>query len=143
MGFCILGKESLDELTQMIVDRLKSVPNAQLKPPEWPEHPFNAEQVGYWVQVVPVKDLRNLHVTFPIPDLHKWYQSQPGHYLSHLIGHEGPGSLLSELKRRGWCNGLSAGPQTSARGFGFFSIDVDLSEVVWWGRVAVKTGEEN
>lgn len=27
--------------------------------------------------------------------------SQPGHYLGHLIGHEGPGSLLSELKARG------------------------------------------
>ena len=26
---------------------------------------------------------------------------QPGHYLGHLIGHEGPGSLLSELKARG------------------------------------------
>ena len=26
---------------------------------------------------------------------------QPGHYLGHLIGHEGPGSLLSELKKRG------------------------------------------
>ena len=26
---------------------------------------------------------------------------QPGNYLSHLIGHEGPGSLLSELKSRG------------------------------------------
>ena len=26
---------------------------------------------------------------------------QPGHYLGHLIGHEGKGSLLSELKLRG------------------------------------------
>ena len=26
---------------------------------------------------------------------------QPGHYLGHLIGHEGKGSLLSELKSRG------------------------------------------
>ena len=29
------------------------------------------------------------------------YTLQPGHCLGHLIGHEGPGSLLSELKSRG------------------------------------------
>lgn len=40
-------------------------------------------------------------MTFPIPDLQKYYKSNPGHYLGHLIGHEGPGSLLSELKSKG------------------------------------------
>lgn len=52
-------------------------------------------------KVVPIKDIRNLYVTFPIPDLQKYYKSNPGHYLGHLIGHEGPGSLLSELKSKG------------------------------------------
>lgn len=51
--------------------------------------------------MVPIKDIRNLYVTFPIPDLQKYYKSNPGHYLGHLIGHEGPGSLLSELKSKG------------------------------------------
>lgn len=52
-------------------------------------------------KIVPIKDIRNLYVTFPIPDLQKYYKSNPGHYLGHLIGHEGPGSLLSELKAKG------------------------------------------
>lgn len=47
---------------------------------------------------------------------------------AHLIGHEGPGSLLSELKRRGWVSNLSAGDRCLARGFGNFTISVDLSE---------------
>lgn len=34
---------------------------------------------------------------------------QADHYVSHLIGHEGAGSLLSALKARGWATGLSAG----------------------------------
>lgn len=52
-------------------------------------------------KVVPVKDIRKLYVTFPIPDLQKYYKSKPGRYLGHLIGHEGPGSLFSELKSKG------------------------------------------
>ena len=53
---------------------------------------------------------------------------QPERYLSHLIGHEGPGSLLSELKHRGWVNSLMAGESSGAKGFAFFGINVDLTE---------------
>lgn len=53
---------------------------------------------------------------------------QPGHYLSHLIGHEGPGSLLSALRSRGWCNSLVGGVRTGSKGFSFFGINVDLTE---------------
>lgn len=48
--------------------------------------------------------------------------------MSHLIGHEGKGSILSELRSRGWSNSLLAGHSTSARGFGFFDILVDLTK---------------
>lgn len=47
--------------------------------------------------------------------------------LAHLIGHEGPGSLLSELKRRGWVSTITSGGSRRARGFGFFYVDFDLS----------------
>lgn len=49
-------------------------------------------------------------------------------FAAHLIGHEGPGSLLSELKRRGWVNSLSAGDRVMARGMSCFQVTVDLSE---------------
>lgn len=55
------------------------------------------------------------------------YLLQPQAYLSHLIGHEGHGSLLSYLKRRGWANSLSAGCRMNTVGFDFFSIETDLS----------------
>lgn len=45
-----------------------------------------------------------------------------------MIGHEGKGSILSELKSRGWSNSLLAGHNTLARGFGFFDIMVDLTQ---------------
>jgi insulysin len=36
--------------------------------------------------------------------------------------------LLSELKKKGWCNNLYAGARREARGFQFFNLTVDLSE---------------
>lgn len=46
---------------------------------------------------------------------------------AHLLGHEGKGSLLSELKRLGWVSSLSAGDSPIARGMNVFDIHVDLS----------------
>jgi len=37
-------------------------------------------------------------VTFQLPPLRRYYTTKPDHYISHLVGHEGPGSLLSALK---------------------------------------------
>lgn len=44
------------------------------------------------------------------------------------MGHEGPGSILSVLKARGWSNSLVAGHRPSPRGIGFFAVAVDLTE---------------
>ncbi len=59
--------------------------------------------------------------------LHIILYMQPTYYVSHLIGHEGPGSLLSYLKARGWCRNLGAGQRGGAKGFSFFSISMDMT----------------
>ncbi|XP_062286623.1 insulin-degrading enzyme isoform X2 [Scomber scombrus] len=128
MGLCVLGRESLDEMTSMVVELFGEVENKNVPIPEFPEHPFQEEHLRQFYSVVPIKDIRNLYVTFPIPDLQKYYKSNPGHYLGHLIGHEGPGSLLSELKSKGWVNTLVGGQKEGAKGFMFFIINVDLTE---------------
>ncbi|KAI0220840.1 Insulin-degrading enzyme [Lamellibrachia satsuma] len=116
MALAVLGKETLDELTDLVVPLFAGVTNKSVAVPEWPEPPFGPDQLKLTAQVVPVKDIRNLSVMWPIPDLQPYYQSNPGHYLGHLIGHEGPGSLLSELKARGWINTLVGGRNMGRKG---------------------------
>ena len=45
-------------------------------------------------------ELLQVSVTFQLPCLHGQYHKKADHYISHLVGHEGPGSLLSALKVR-------------------------------------------
>lgn len=46
---------------------------------------------------------------FQLPSLTNQYRSKADEYISHLVGHEGKGSLLSALKAKGWASELSAG----------------------------------
>lgn len=51
--------------------------------------------------------------------------TKQGQYISHLVGHEGPGSLLSYLKRKGWANSLSAeGESVRFQIFNYLFVDV-------------------
>ena len=120
--------ESLDDLEKMSVELFSDVENKNVPVPEWKEHPFGEEQLRVKGYIVPIKDIRKLNITFPIPDLRDHYQAKPERYISHLLGHEGPGSLLSVLKNNGWVNSLVAGESSGAMGFAFFGINVDLTE---------------
>ena len=76
---------------------------------------------------MPVRDLRSLSVWWALPPLHPLYRSKPHRILSHLIGHEGEGSLLSLLKSKGWCDALSAGETNSNSDFALFEVRMDPS----------------
>lgn len=76
----------------------------------------------------PIQDTRGLEITFPFPDVDHLYGSKPSHYITHFVGHEGRGSILSCLKRRGWSNYLRAGLSHGAAGFDFLKITVDLTK---------------
>lgn len=73
-------------------------------------------------------DTRSIELTFPFMDEDEHYRTHPSRYAAHLIGHEGPGSLLAYLKKKGWANSLSAGPTPVASGSAFFQISIKLTE---------------
>ena len=68
-----------------------------------------------------------MEISFPIDEQTSHWQFKPGSYLADLIGHEGPGSLHSYLKERGWITELSTGIEDLARGFATFEVTLSLS----------------
>ncbi|CAH0533994.1 Protease 3 [Vibrio stylophorae] len=83
-------------------------------------------QIAIYVQ--PIKDIRKLTLSFDLPDLSHLYRSKPLSYIAHLLGDEGPGSLMAYLKKQGWITALSAGGGLSGSNFREFSISVALTE---------------
>ncbi|KAL2024660.1 hypothetical protein VTK56DRAFT_6861 [Thermocarpiscus australiensis] len=110
MKLCVLGREPLDVLQSWVVEHFSSVKNKDLAPNRWvDEVPFTREQLGIQIFAKPVMDTRELSLTFPFIEQDHLYESQPSRYISHLIGHEGPGSIMAYIKSKGWANGLYAG----------------------------------
>lgn len=106
MSLSILGRESLDELEEMTLKYFADIENKNVELPHWSDKVFLEDQHHTKLYILPIKDTRNLTISFQIPDYDEHFRSGPEHYISHLVGHEGKGSILSELKTRGWCNNL-------------------------------------
>lgn len=129
MKLAVLGRESLDELEGWVQELFTDVPNQGLEKLSWDGLPiYDHDEVGTQIFSKPVMDRRMLDIYFTYPDEEPLYESHPSRYLSHLIGHEGPGSLLAYLKAKGWANGLSAGASPVCPGSGFFMTQLQLTD---------------
>ncbi|CAF0723441.1 unnamed protein product [Adineta steineri] len=127
MSLAILGNQSLDELQSLVMKSFNDIPNKKLKQVKYPADPYGETKRKTICYVVPVKEHRHLTINWVIPDHKDLYYCNPESYLSHLIGHEGDGSLLSHLKKMGLATELVSGEKNAAPGFNFFTVDLELT----------------
>lgn len=73
-------------------------------------------------------DFYAFELSFPIPYQAPHWRVKPASFISHYVGHEGPGSLHAYLKNRGWITSLSSGEQALARGFAMFKVTIHLTK---------------
>ena len=140
MTLAIVAPQSLTTLKKMAMNTFSAVPNHKIENPEiaWSGviAPFSDDSViagcGNIVEIVPVQDLRMLVLTFPIiyqstQDRLDSLLTKQADYVSHLLGHEGPGSLLSYMKKQQWANSLGSSTEAELSDFETFSVTVELT----------------
>lgn len=128
MKLVVLGRESLEQLQEWVESLFSAVKNTDLPQNRWDGLPaYTDEQLATRIFTKPVMQTNAIDIRFPYPDETELYDSQPSRYLSHLIGHEGPGSILAYVKAKGWAYGLSAGGMTICPGTAIFTISISLT----------------
>ncbi|KAG6851274.1 hypothetical protein H0H93_011710 [Arthromyces matolae] len=119
MRLCVIGRESLDELSELTSTLFSPILNRGRDAlPMIPDHPFGPNEKGT------VMSFHALEISFPLEYQPPLWKHKPANFLSH----EGPGSLHSYLTKKGWITSLSSGPQNLARGFAMFKVTVHLTE---------------
>ncbi|KAG1891434.1 Metalloenzyme, LuxS/M16 peptidase-like protein [Suillus subluteus] len=130
MRLCVVGNEPLDALADMVSTLFTPIKNREQDPlPVIPDHPFGPNEMGTLVSVQTVKAFHAIEISFPLVWQSPLWRYKPAHFISHFTGHEGPGSLFSYLKNKGWVTSLSSGPQALARGFEMFKFTIHLTKL--------------
>ncbi len=128
MALVVLGKEPIPVLKQWIIEHFSPIINTNAGPLEISEPLYTEEQFPARLDIVPLEDRQTMALTFSMPPVAEHYRSKPIHYIANLLGHEGAGSLLSLLKRKGWSQGLYAGAGLRQRNESTFRVSIELTE---------------
>lgn len=128
MRLVVLGSQPLDELEALTRPLFSQVPNRSYERQPVVAPLIEADRLPMLVQVQPLATQQQLDVSFLIADYRSQYRVNPTVYLGNLVGHEGEGSLLSQLKAEGLAQGLSAGEGLAWHGGALFSVVVALTE---------------
>ena len=121
MYLTVQSQQSLDTLQEWVVASYSGVANNNQAREEFSTmlEPFATPAWPKLYSLIPVKNDYKVDLTWALPPLLQHFKSKPLHYLSHLVGHEGRGSLMSALRRRVWALSLTAG--NAGDGFEFNS----------------------
>lgn len=57
------------------MEKFSEIENKEVQIPSWPREPYDVDQYGQRVMIVPVKDLRSLTISFTTDDLTQFYKS--------------------------------------------------------------------
>ena len=128
MGLALLSTHSLDEMEELVHKYFSEITNRDLKRTYHDSKPFEKKETFRLVQIDPVKDLRDLELSFSLPSTRSMYESKPGRQLGFILGHEGDGSLLSYLKNQGWARTLSAGAGAETKEYGWANIKIGITQ---------------
>ena len=133
MRLAVLGREDLDTLQHWVAEMFAGVPATPngVNVPSFVDDgcPFRPEyDLARSFDIVPVRQLRWIRLSFVMPRVNHWFRTKPCRFLSHIIGHEGSGSLLHTLKKKGLANELSAGTGISLDCFSTFRITIKATE---------------
>ena len=75
-----------------------------------------------------MRDKRILELSFNVPYTLSHYRSSPDYYVSHLIGHEGCGSLLRYLQQSNWVLSLMSYNDNNDYAFETFFVSMELTD---------------
>jgi len=148
LRLAVVGHASLDALQTSVEKTFGELPFSEGKNRRIPDKPlteqtfpyehaqyqsglkaFGPDQLSKYMQLIPVMESRQLKLQFAAPPVDDPVASKtrPHRLVSHLLGHESPGSLHSLLNDLGYIQGLSSGASITTTDFSLFALSMSLT----------------
>ena len=127
MTLALTGPGSLDQLEALARRHFMAVPDYQRAELRYAADYLAPKAALRLLRMEPVKDLRRMTLSFPLPDLRADAGSKPAELVAFVLGTEGAGSLLAALKQEGHATGLSVGADADTPDYGSFDMAVNLT----------------
>jgi len=133
MTLCVIGKESMSDMQAMVRSKFGNIVNKGVTMPigdAVSDKPaFLPRDWNRLLLQAPVKDVKELVFSWVIPFQGANWRTKPTAYISHLLGYEGKGSVISVLKQLGLISACSTADGGWLQGaFTLMNVECDLTD---------------
>jgi insulysin len=148
LRLCVVGRAGLDNLQQTVEETFGQLPPSNGQPRHRNENgdsssgiflrehaqyegvaAFGPGELGRLIETIPFLESRTIKLSFATPPLDDpmLKGSRPYRVVSHLLGHEAPGSLHALLNDMGYLMDLSSGIGVDTSDFSLFTLTMSLT----------------
>ncbi|WP_231896564.1 MULTISPECIES: insulinase family protein [unclassified Halomonas] len=128
MNLAVVAPQSLDTLESWVVERFAEIPDNDREAPTIDTPLVASDTLPRYAERQSIEDRRQLRFYFSIPDPTEAYRQKPTQLVSHLLGDEGDGSLLSVLKDAGLADALSTGLSRADGQHALLTVSISLTD---------------
>jgi insulysin len=127
MYFVAVTPDPIAQHLPSIKARLSQIPNRDVFKRVLP-HRWDRKSLSRFIHFKNLRDVQSLEVSFLLPSQKEYYLSPATSYIASLMGDEGEGSILENLKLRGWATALSVQSHPISEIDEEFSISINLTK---------------
>jgi secreted Zn-dependent insulinase-like peptidase len=128
MTLVIEGPQPIEQLQALAISYFSAIKTSNMAKAPLTEPLYKKEHLAIQLNITPIKNEKKLILSFAMPAIDHLYRYKPESILSYLLGHEGKGSILANLKQKQWAIALSAGSGINGSNFKDFNIALTLTE---------------
>ena len=127
MALTLVAPNSIAEMKTWVDAYFKPIQNQGLDRVHYPSDYILPSESFRLIRMVPIKDLRELSLEFPMPSFIHEYENKSFALINYILGYEGEGSLLSALKAKDWATALGANFDLDTLDYASLFINVELT----------------
>ena len=128
MKLVLYSKENIEEIEKLAYQYFSPIENQSIQPLKYIDMPFTSENLAKFYHVKSIKKGDKLEIVWYVENLRPYFDSNPGSYISFLLGHEGKNSLLSYLIDEGLALELSSGCSNELNLFSTIEVSIKLTK---------------
>lgn len=129
MHLIVYSPLPLSKLKKLVVSDFKDIPNTEKTPTKNTQPLLTETRTKQIVYIEPLKNIRGLRILWELPSAFAHMEeTKPAHLICYALGHEGPGSLLEELKKENLAEGIECSGYYLGSDHYMMSLYVKLTE---------------
>jgi len=128
MKLVLYGNQNIDEIEKLAYEYFCPISDFKKEPLKYKDMPFTSENLSKIYFIKTITNVDKLEIVWYLENLQPHFASNPGSYLSFILGHEGKNSLLSYLIDEGLAMELSSGTGNELDLFSTIEVTIKLTK---------------